>query len=161
MSYYNCCCPCPTPEPPAQSAAYFAAWQTETLSNTALYGGLRFQNSDYTHEDFNFDDTIITVITPGTYIARYTIYVPAGSVLRTNIALQMNNVNIPSATVSIDHTATDPAATYSAQAIVHADYLAALRLSSNNIINLTTTNTSALASIIMYKISDSQTVNPV
>ncbi len=159
MSCCNCCCP--SPEPAAQKAAYFAAWQTETLSNSSLYGGLRFQNSDYTKDDFNFGDTIITVITPGTYIARYTIYVPAGSVLRTNIALQMNNVNIPSATVSIDHTATDPAASYSAQAIVHADYLAALRLSSNNIINLTTTNTSALASIIMYKISDSQTVNPV
>ena len=65
MSCCNCCCP--SPEPAAQKAAYFAAWQTETLSNSSLYGGLRFQNSDYTKDDFNFGDTIITVITPGTY----------------------------------------------------------------------------------------------
>lgn len=167
-----CCCPGP-PGPPGRpgpagpqgeqgppgtlDSAWFYAWQTGSLANRALFGGVDLEQKDYTPGDFYSDNTVVTVIRPGVYDVRYVIFVPSAVALNTVFALQQNNTNLPGMVVRVTHAVGTDSATYTAQGIVRVTDPAAFRLSSSAIIGYEGTGTPAptLASLVFHRIGES------
>mgnify|MGYP001624980345 CR=1 FL=1 len=104
---------------------------------------------------FRIITTAKAFVTPGIYAVSYNVYVPEGIALNTSFFLQADGVNVPSSVVYVNHTADDPSITYSGQALIEVGCSpVSLRLSSSEIINYSTFDSSALASIIIYKIGE-------
>lgn len=129
--------------PGTLDSAWFYAWQTGSLANRALFGGVDLEQQDYTPGDFYSDNTVVTVIRPGVYDVRYVIFVPSAVALNTVFALQQNNTNLPGMVVRVTHAAGTDSAAYTAQGIVRVTDPAAFRLSSSAIIGYEGTGTPA------------------
>lgn len=150
----NTVCRCCPGKEPACNAVYFTAWQTGTLFNNDFNEGLVFQNYNNS-KGFCYSNNSISIFTPGIYAVSYNVYVPEGIALNTSFFLQADGVNVPSSVVYVNHTADDPSITYSGQALIEAGCSpVSLRLSSSEIINYSTFDSSALASLIIYKIGE-------
>lgn len=150
----NVICKCCPGREPACKAVYFTAWQTGTLFNNDFRGGLVFQNYNNS-KGFCYNNNVITMFTPGVYMVSYNVYVPEGIALNTTFALQENGVNVPPSVVYVNHTADDPSITYSGQALIEVGCSpVSLALTSSEIINYSTFDASALASLTIYRIGD-------
>ncbi len=150
----NLTCRCCPGKESVNGAVYFSAWQTGTLFNNELNGGLVFQNYNNS-KGFCFQNNTVTIFSSGAYVIRYNIYVPSGVTLNTTFSLQADGINIPSSVIKVNHTASDSAAVYTAQAIIEVGCMpVGIRLSSSEIINYSTVDASTLANLEIYKIGD-------
>lgn len=122
--------------PGTLSEAYFHAWQVGTLSNSALYGGLRLQQQRYTPSAFYVDGERVTILEDGVYDTQFTIQVPADTAVNTTVALQQDNAGLLDMTVVLDHPA-GAGAVYAARAILEVTAPATFRLSSSQVISVT------------------------
>lgn len=152
-----CCPPQPKPEPPCIicpeiTKEYASYSQSGHLYNTALLGGLRLDNPPVQTSGFYYDTGIINITKPGTYLVSYIVNFPDNAAANTTLALQMNNVNIPSTVRVIQKTAEGNAYTAAAQAIITVDTITRLRLSSSAVIDITTIASDVVASVSVIQL---------
>lgn len=141
-------CSCFEPE-----YAFFS--QNGILFNTALFGGIRFENNSINTNGIVYDTSIITIFNPGVYLANYFVLIPSTVTVNTNFALQFNNQDLIGSTSRVNKTATDTPYSAVGQAIFRVTQISSIRLSSSRIININAENQSdTAASLTIIKIAE-------
>ena len=135
---------------PKASMEYAYYSQNDRLYNSALFGGIRFENPPVETSAFFYDTGIISIFKPGIYLATYIVNFPSESTFTTTLALQLNNQNVLGTVKVIAKTETGIPYTATAQAILPITSTGVVRLSSSSILNITSDefNTAASISII-------------
>lgn len=157
----NCGCSCPPrPEPPhdpcvicpkyASVYAYYS--QNGRLYNSALFGGIRFENEPVETEGFYYDTGVVQIVQPGTYLITYFVNFPASAAVNTVLAIQANNQNVSGLVRSVQKSVTGVPFTAAAQAIVTFQALTALRLSSSSVLDITLMPEETAASLSIIKL---------
>jgi hypothetical protein len=99
--------------------------------------------------DFAVNCGLITVEEAGTYLATYTVRVPEGQTLSSNITL---NVNDASQTTAISQVGGEGPASFTAQAICDMSERSTISLRSSEAINLTDPSVQPLVTLSLVKI---------
>lgn len=156
----NCCIPsCPKPEPdpeppciicPPVSKEYAYYSQDNRLYNSALFGGIRFENNPLQTSSIEYDTGVIQIAKAGIYVITYIVNFPENTEVNTTLALQMNYQNVTGTQRLIVKSPSSCPYTAAAQVILSLEAYSAIRLSSSRVIDISTgaDNTAASLSII-------------
>lgn len=136
----NVCCQ-PSGSMHSSCPAYALYYQIETLFNTAAGGSLDItQTAAETAGAFYTDGSQVQILHPGTYYIRYTVNIPAATVLTTTFALQANRQTIDGTSRSITKTGTDTPATVIGETILEVCSPVAVRVVSSVLLDITGEN---------------------
>lgn len=151
------CPPEPEPEPPcvicpepAKEYAFFS--QNGRLYNSALFGGIRLENTPVQTSGFYYEAGVIHIVNAGFYLITYIVNFPDSGIVNTMLALQMNNENVPGTTRAVSKNAISIPYTATAQTIVQVDTMSAVRLSSSEVINFMTPQANTVASLSLIRL---------
>lgn len=168
MSYHensplnkSCCCIPPSPEPepdskppcvicPPVSKEYAYYSQNNRLYNSALFGGIRFENDPLQTSSIEYDTGVIQIAKSGVYTITYFVNFPENTQVNTTLALQINYRNVTGTERLIIKSDSSCPYTAAAQIILPLEAYSAIRLSSSRVIDIATgaDNTAASLSII-------------
>ena len=116
----------------------------------AANGILPLINAVPCDDSFCVNSGMITLETPGTYLATYTVRVPEGQTVDTMMTL---NVNDASQSSAIAMVGGEGPACYTAQAIFRACERTMVTLRSSEAINLTATSPQPLATLSLMRMA--------
>ena len=139
------------PTGPAGAASAALAYQLGSLRNQQTGGGLVLSTLLADPEgDYSLGEDAVIIRSAGTYLVRYTVFVPEQTAVDTVLRLQANEQSLLSSVVrAVKGAGSGQSATFSGQALLKADAGTAVRVISSSALNLTDTaaNTSVSLSI--------------
>lgn len=113
----------------------FTAWLPVAISANGIVP--LTVNNPCRKSSFEVNSGLITVENEGTYLATYTVQVPAATALDTNITLNVDGASQSAAATQVTTAAGDTTASYTGQAIFEAAEGATVSLRTSAAINVT------------------------
>lgn len=120
---------------------------------TAANGIIPLSRSMCSGDDFSVSCGMITARNPGTYLAIYTVRVPAGTELATTATLNVNDaIQAPGIAVIDTGTASEATTAATAQAIIDVERGDTVTLRTSEALNVTGTATQPMFTLSLVKL---------
>ena len=142
------------PAGPAGAASAAIAYQLGSLRNRQTGGGLLLSTLQADPEaDYALGEDSVTIRLAGTYMLRYTVYVPEQASIDTVLRLQANEQTLLSSVVrAVKRANSGQSATFSGQALLVAERGAVVRVTSSSALNLTDTAANTSVSLAIDRV---------
>ena len=127
------------PTGPAGALSAALAYQLGTLRSQSNGGGLALSTLQADPEDgYSLGVDHVVIHSAGTYLLRYTVFVPEAAAIDTVLRLQANDQTLLSSVVrAVKGASCGHSATFSGQALIVAERETTVRVTSSSILNLT------------------------